>query len=74
MCHVYFPSPRQALLNAGFPEADIRKVMGGNVLRVGIAPHPRRRQFSRSTQGVDLLTRNQPTIRNHPVRTLGGGV
>ena len=31
----------QALLNAGFPEADIRKVMGGNVLRVlraGLAP------------------------------------
>ena len=31
----------QALLNAGFSEADIRKVMGGNVLRVlraGIAP------------------------------------
>jgi len=32
----------QALLDAGFSEADIRKVMGGNVLRVlraGIAPH-----------------------------------
>jgi membrane dipeptidase len=31
----------QALLNAGFPETDIRKVMGGNVLRIlraGIAP------------------------------------
>ena len=31
----------QALLDAGFPEADIRKVMGGNVLRVlraGLAP------------------------------------
>jgi microsomal dipeptidase-like Zn-dependent dipeptidase len=31
----------QALADAGFPEADIRKVMGGNVLRVlraGIAP------------------------------------
>jgi membrane dipeptidase len=31
----------QALLNAGFSEADIRKVMGGNVLRIlraGIAP------------------------------------
>ena len=33
----------QALLDAGFAEADIRKVMGGNVLRVlraGIAPAP----------------------------------
>jgi len=31
----------QALLNSGFSEADIRKVMGGNVLRVlrsGLAP------------------------------------
>jgi len=33
----------QALLDAGFAEDDIRKVMGGNVLRVlraGIAPAP----------------------------------
>jgi microsomal dipeptidase-like Zn-dependent dipeptidase len=31
----------QALLDAGFAEADVRKVMGGNVLRVlraGLAP------------------------------------